>query len=73
MAKPPWIVWQGFVGEHDELESFPVFDIHAMGAANSGATCKNAVRTMVTAKSFAIIRIMSSPYDVTSGGGDIIV
>ena len=41
--------------------------------ANSGATGKNAVSTTMTAKSFAMTRIMSSPFDVTSGGGDIIV
>jgi hypothetical protein len=49
------------------LASLPALDTHTTGAADSGAVCKNAASTIVTAISFAIIRTMFSPYDVTSG------
>jgi hypothetical protein len=55
------------------LASLPVLDIQKAGSANAGATCKNVVSKTATAKSFAMIRIMYRPYDVTSGGGAIIV
>src|ERR1700722_15108814 len=57
-------VAQGCAAVHGSV-STPVLDTHTAGdPANTGATCKKAVRTMVTAKSFAMIRIMSRPCDV---------
>ena len=56
--------------------SLPVLETNVTrepAAANVGATSKNAARATAPAKSVAMILIMFSPYDVTSGGGDIIV
>src|ERR1700722_12867723 len=60
------MLWQGCATVH-ALMSLPALDTHAHGCADTGATFKNAVRTRVTIKSFAIIRIMYRPYDVASG------
>ena len=61
----PGIVAQGSAAVHG-LASLPVLDTYPTTAANSGATCKKAVRATVTAKSFALSLIMYRPYDVTS-------
>src|ERR1700722_7275536 len=58
---------QGCAAVVQELASLPVPDIHATGAANSGATCKNVKRTAVRTKNFVTIRVMQRPYDVASG------
>jgi len=52
----------------------PVLDTQVNGAARNGAPCNNVVRTMLTAKSFAMILIMYRPFDNASmTGGEIIV
>jgi hypothetical protein len=65
-------VAQGSAAVHG-LESLPVLEMQLTFPADSGAPWKNAVRATMTAKSFAMILIMFCPYDVTSGGGDIIL
>jgi hypothetical protein len=59
---------QGCAAVHG-LESLPVLDTHTTAGvvANSGPTGKEALRATAKAKSFAMILIMSSPCDVTSG------